>query len=228
MTMGATLINDAGEFTVDTEGYREMAQLLNRWHDEGLTPQEVWIGSGGSVASAVDLFVNGQLAVYMTGSWNIGGFGENIGDNFDWAAIPNPQGDGGSTGVAGGAAVAGFAQTDNPEEVSQVLAYLTSEDVAREFAERTLGLSANSAVAEGGLDYKTEDEAIVEALNVFASEVPKLQDQATALNVHPFAFAYYRNSADRITQYLVGELTLEEALAALQEDIDDAVEAANE
>lgn len=228
MTMGATLINDEGMFTVDTEGYREMAMLLNRWHEEGITPQEVWIGSGGSLANAVDLFVNGQLAVYETGSWNIGNFGENIGGNFDWAAIPNPQGAGGSTGVAGGAAVAAFAQTDNPEEVAQVLAYLTSEEVGREFAERTLSLSANSAVAEGGLEYQTENEDIVAALNVFAAEVPKLQDQAAALNVNPFAFAYYRNSADRITQYLVGELTLEEALAALQEDIDDAVDAATE
>jgi len=41
--------------------------------------------------------------------------------------------------------------------------------------------------------------------------------------VHPFAFAYYRNSANRIGQYLTGELSLNDALTRLQQDIDDAV-----
>lgn len=228
MSMGATLINEEGLFTVDTEGYREMAELLNRWHEEGLTPEEVWLGAGGGFAQAADFFINGQLAMYMSGSWQVNRFANEIGDNFDWIVVPNPQGDGGSTGVAGGAAVAAFAQTEHPEEVAQVMAYLISEDVASEFAARNNALSANSTVASAGVEYEAEDPVILNALAVYALEVPKLQDQAAGLNVHPFAFAYYRNSADRITQYLIGELSLDEALAGLQQDIDDAVAAAAE
>lgn len=225
MTMGATLINEEGNFTVDTEGYRMMAELLKRWHDDGLTLDDVWIGEGGSGAAA-EAFINGQAVMHMSGSWQINRYASEIGDNFDWIVVPNPQGEGGSTGVAGGAAIAGFAQTDHPQEVADVLAYLISEEVASEFAARTLALSANSAVADAGIEFETDNEDILAALNVFAAEVPKLQDQAAALNVHPFAFAYYRNSAGRLTQYLVGELDLDGALSALQEDIDDAVAAA--
>ena len=61
------------------------------------------------------------------------------------------------------------------------------------------------------------------ALAAFTAEVPKLQDAAVGLNVHPYAFAYYRNSANRIGQYLTGELTLDEALERLQQDINDAI-----
>jgi hypothetical protein len=43
------------------------------------------------------------------------------------------------------------------------------------------------------------------------------------LNVHPYAFAYYRNSANRIAQYLSGELNLDEMLERLQQDIDQAI-----
>jgi len=43
------------------------------------------------------------------------------------------------------------------------------------------------------------------------------------LNVHPFAFAYYRNSANRIAQYLTDELTLDGAMTRLQQDIDAAI-----
>lgn len=225
MSMGATLINEDGEFTVDTEGYRMMAELLKSWHDEDLTLDDVWIGEGGSGAAA-EAFINGQVAMHMSGSWQINRYASEIGDNFDWIVVPNPQGEGGSTGVAGGAAVVGFAQTEHPQEVSDVLAYLVSEEVASEFAARTLALSANSAVADAGVDFQTDNEDILAALTVFAAEVPKLQDQAAGLNVHPFAFAYYRNSTSRLTQFLIGELDLDGALTALQEDIDDAVAAA--
>ncbi|GAB5492357.1 MAG: ABC transporter substrate-binding protein [Phototrophicaceae bacterium] len=227
MSMGATLIDENGMFTVDTEGFRAMAELLNSWHEDELTPEQVWLGGGGS-AEAANLFINGQVVMHMSGSWQVNRYADEIGDNFDWIVVPNPQGDGGSTGVAGGAAVAAFAQTENPEAVAQVMAYLISEEVASEFAARTNSLSANSTVASAGVEYEAENPIILDALSVFALEVPKLQDQAAGLNVHPFAFAYYRNSTSRITQYLIGELTLDEALAGLQQDIDDAVAAANE
>jgi len=228
MSMGATLINDEGMFTVDTEGYRAMAELLKTWHDDGITPAEVWLGAGGSYAGAADFFINGQLAVYMTGSWNIGRFSNDIGDTFDWEAVPNPTGMGGSTGVAGGSGIAAFEQTEHPEEVAMVMAYLASPEVYAQFSAETLSIPANAAVASAGVEYNTDDEAVLAALSTFAGEVPKLQDQAVALNVHPFAFAYYRSSANRITQYLIGELSLDEALAGLQQDIDDAVAAAEE
>ncbi|MGJ3239051.1 MAG: ABC transporter substrate-binding protein [Anaerolineae bacterium] len=224
MTMGATLINEDGEFTIDTEGFRMMAELLKDWHDTGLTTSEVWVGNNNALAT--ETFINGQAAMYMSGSWWINRMATEVGDNFDWIVVPNPQGEGQSTGIAGGAAIAAFGQTEHPEEVAEVMAYLTSEEIASEFAARTLWLSPNSAVADAGVEYAVEDEAVLNALTVFAAEVPKMQDQAAGLNVHPFAFAYYRNSADRITQYLVGELTLDEAVTALQEDIDDAIEAA--
>lgn len=228
MSMGATLINDEGLFTVDTEGYRMMVELLKSWHDTGITPAEVWLGAGGSYAAATDFFINGQLAVYMTGSWNIGRFSNDIGDLFDWEAVPNPTGDGGSTGVAGGSGIVAFASTEHPEEVAQVMAFLASPEAYAQYSAATLSIPANAEVASMGVEYATEDEAVLDALAVFSAEVPKLQDQAVAMNVHPFAFAYYRNSANRITQYLVGELTLEEALSGLQQDIDDAVAAAEE
>jgi len=228
MSMGATLIDDEGAFTVDTEGYRAMAELLKSWHEMGITPAEVWLGAGGSYAAAADFFINGQLAVYMTGSWNIGRFSNDIGDTFDWEAVPNPTGMGGSTGVAGGSGIVAFEQTEHPEEVAMVMAYLASPEVYAQYSAETLSIPANSEVAAMGVEYNTDDDAVLAALSTFAGEVPKLQDQAVALNVHPFAFAYYRNSANRITQYLIDELSLEEALSGLQQDIDDAVAAAEE
>jgi alpha-1,4-digalacturonate transport system substrate-binding protein len=222
MSNGATLIDADGNFTVDTPGYRSFAELLNSWHEEGITPNEVWL-VGDSLNNCIDFFKSGDLVMCMTGSWQINGVANDVGDAFDWVVVPNPSGDGGSTGVAGGAGIVAFGDTEHPEAVAKLMEYLIQAENYSAFSAGTLSLPAQTEVATQGVDFDTDNEAVLNALSTFTAEIPKLQDQAVALNVHPFAFAYYRNSANRIAQYLTAELTLDEALQRLQQDIDDAI-----
>jgi alpha-1,4-digalacturonate transport system substrate-binding protein len=222
MSMGATLIDANGNFTVDTPGFRAFAELLKSWHDEGITPPEVWL-VGDSLNNCIDWFKSADLVMCMSGSWQINGVAGDVGDAFDWVVVPNPTGDGGSTGVAGGSAVVAFADTEYPEAVALLMEFLIQAENYSAFSAGTLALPAHSGVAAAGVDFNTDNESVLGALASYTAEVPKLQDQAVGLNVHPFAFAYYRNSANRIAQYLTGELTLDEAMERLQQDIDDAI-----
>jgi alpha-1,4-digalacturonate transport system substrate-binding protein len=101
--------------------------------------------------------------------------------------------------------------------------YLVQADVYAQFSAGTLALPAHTGAAAAGIDFATDDPSVLGALAAYTAEVPKLADAAVGLNVHPYAFAYYRNSANRVAQYLAGEMTLDEALSALQQDIDDAI-----
>ncbi|MES0360063.1 MAG: sugar ABC transporter substrate-binding protein [Anaerolineales bacterium] len=222
MSEGATLIDAEGNFTVDTPGFRSYAELLNSWHEEGVTPSEVWL-VGDSLNNCIDYFKSGDLVMCMTGSWQINGVAGDVGDAFDWVVVPNPTGAGGSTGVAGGAGLVAFADTEHPEHVARLMEFLAQAENYSAFSAGTLSLPAQTEVATQGVAFQTDDEAVLNALSAYTAEIPKLQDQAVGLNVHPFAFAYYRNSANRIAQYLTGELTLDEALQRLQQDIDDAI-----
>jgi alpha-1,4-digalacturonate transport system substrate-binding protein len=222
MSMGATLIDAEGNFTVDTPGYRAFAELLNSWHEQGITPSEVWL-VGDGLNNCIDYVISGELVMCFTGSWQVGRTAQDVGDAFDWVVVPNPTGDGGSTGVAGGSAVVAFADTEHPEAVAALMEFLVQPENYGAFSAGTLSLPAQTDVASQGVDFETDDASVLAALAAYTAEVPKLQDQAVALNVHPFAFAYYRNSANRIAQYLTGELTLDEALQRLQQDIDDAI-----
>jgi alpha-1,4-digalacturonate transport system substrate-binding protein len=159
----------------------------------------------------------------MSGSWQVGGLATDIGDAFDWVVVPNPTGPGGSTGIAGGSAVVAFADTEHPDEVARLVEYLVQPENYSAFSAGTLALPAHEGVASAGVEFDTDNPSVLGALAAYTAEVPKLQDQAWALNVHPFAFAYYRSSANRIAQYLTGELSLDEALQRLQQDIDDAI-----
>lgn len=222
MSMGATLLNEKGDFTVDTPGFRAFAEMVKSWHDEKITPIEVWL-SAEPVNSCIGLFKSGQLVMCMSGSWQINGLVKDVGDAFDWVVVPNPTGEGGSTGIAGGSAVVAFANTKHPEAVARLVEYLIQQANYAEFSAGTLALPAHTGVATAGVEFKTDNPAVLAALQAYTAEVAKLQEQAASLNVHPYAFAYYRNSANRIAQYLSGELSLDEMLTNLQQDIDKAI-----
>ncbi len=159
----------------------------------------------------------------MSGSWQINGLAKDVGDAFDWVVVPNPTGEGGSTGIAGGSAVVAFAGTKYPAEAAKLVEFLIQAENYKAFSAGTLSLPANAEVAASGVEFKTDNPLVLAALSAYTAEVTKLTDQAVALNVHPYAFAYYRNSANRIAQYLSGELSLDEMLVNLQQDIDNAI-----
>ncbi len=222
MSMGATLIDANDDFTIDTEGFRAFVDLMKSWHDEGLMPEELWL-TGDALNNCIDWFKTADMVMCMTGSWMIGGTAADVGDAFDWLVVPNPTGAGGSTGIAGGSAVVAFADTEHPEAVARLMEFLYAPENYAAFSAGTLALPAQVEVAQTGVDFDSDNPSVLAALSAFTAEVPKLQEQAVFLNVHPFAFAYYRNSASRIAQYLAGELTLDEMITNLQSDIDTAI-----
>jgi len=222
MSMGATLIDADDKFTVDTPGFRDFVTLLKSWLDDGLMPAELWL-VGDSKNNCIDWIKSDDMVMCMTGSWQINGMANDVGDAFDWMVVPNPTGAGGSTGVAGGSAVVAFADTAHPEETAMLMEFLYAEENYSAFSAGTLALPAQTSVAQAGVAFITDNPSVLGALSAYTAEVPKLQDQAVRLNVHPFAFAYYRDSANRIAQYLSGELTLDEMLINLQSDIDKAI-----
>ena len=222
---GARFFDEDGDPVVTDGGFRRMAQLMVDWHEDGTMIPDVWIGSGGSYAAGNEEFVNAQVVMYMSGSWQIGQFADLIGDAFDWTAVPNPCGPEACTGMPGGAALVGIDGTEHPEEVARVLEYLASEEVLAEFYGRTLFIPGHLGLAESGVEFEADDPSTVEALEVFAAEVPDLHETAYRLQGYPYNRVIFDAVADRLTQVIVGELTLDEALERMQSDIDEQIEA---
>ena len=220
---GAKLFNDEGYPALDDEGFRTMAQLLIDWHADGTMIPDVWMGAGGSYAAANEQFINGQIVMYMSGSWQIGQFNEKIGDAFDWIAVPNPCGPAACTGMPGGAALVAIGDTEYPEQVARVMDYLAQEDVLAEFYGRSLFIPGHLGLAERGVDFDTDSPLTADALTAFAAGVPKLDPIAYAFQGYPYNRAMFNAISERLTQVLVGELTLDEAMVRMQEDVDKAI-----
>jgi alpha-1,4-digalacturonate transport system substrate-binding protein len=228
VSQGAAFFDAEGNPALDDAGMRSMLQLMIDWHADGTMNPDVWIGAQGSYAAGNEAFVNGQVVLYMSGSWQVGQFNNVIGDAFDWVVIPNPCGPAACTGMPGGAALVGIADTEHPEEVARVMEYLVQEDVMAEFYGRTLFIPGHLGLAASGVDFDTDSESAANALSVFASQVPLLDDLAYRLQAYRFNSTLFNAIRDRLTQVFVGELTLDEALVRMQADIDEGIRQAGQ
>ena len=213
MSLGAEYFDEAGRLTLpDAAGLRAFLEILHGLMADGKTPADTLLGTGKSQ----EYFVRGETVMYICGSWKVEEVAAQVGDDFEWAIVANPAGPGGGTGVAQATALVAFAQTDQPEAVATVFEYLLQPEVSAEFAARALTIPARADVAARGIDYQTDNSLVAAALNAFAREVPELQDQAIALDLHPQAPIYYAASNELLRAFFAGDLTLDEALAALR------------
>ena len=217
---GGTLLTPDSKFTIDTQGFRDAVTMLKNWQDQGLTDNQIWVKSGNK---CIDDFMSGSMVFCLSGSWQVGNVAKTVAKNFDWQVVPTPSGAGGSVGIAGGSVVVAFKSTQHPAEVAKFMEFLMQPENYSTFSANTLALPAETAVATAGVAYNTTDPNVKAALDAFTASVQNISDQGWALNPNPNAFAYYQNSVTRISQYLTGELTLDEMITKLQADIDTAI-----
>jgi alpha-1,4-digalacturonate transport system substrate-binding protein len=216
---GGTFFDKDGKFTADSPGFRKAAQTLVDWNKNGLSDPTIWANKDVNLAR--DQFVNGQVVFIYSGSFFINGFAKGIGSNFDWSAVPNPTGPGGSTGSPGGSMLVAFKGSQHPQEVARLMDYLSSESVLEEFSVKSSFIPGHLGLVKKGLKYAENNDA----LNVFLAEIPKISEQAYTLQYSPYAFTYNRPIDARLSQVIVGEMTLDQAIAAIQKDVDDAIAA---
>ena len=219
---GAKFFDDAGNPILVDEGFRDFAETFVGWHASGLMPAEGWpAGEGTQYRNAAPLFQSGEVAMHMSGSWMINSYADNITD-FDWKAVPAPCGTGGCGAMPGGAAIVAFKSTDVPEAAAALIDFLAMEENAAKFAAQTRNITAHQGLQASGIDYADASPAVAAALSVFAANAgvaAETTPQAYTLQGYAKNFVIYGAVPDYLTQAITGELTLDEALDAIDADI---------
>ena len=219
MSLGAQYFDDDRTLTLpDDSGLRAFLSILSGLLDAGTTPHDTLLGTGKSQ----DYFTRGETVMYICGSWKVEEVAQQVGEDYDWAVLPNPSGAGGSTGVAQATSLVAQAGAPNSEAVYEVLEWLTYPTRVSEFTRRTLLVPAMEYPADETLAYDTDDPVVAAALNAFAREALNVQDQAGALHMSPQAGAYYAASNEYLRAYFAGDVDMDEALAGIKAALADA------
>lgn len=226
ISVGAKIFDDSGKPILVDEAFTSFAQNFVDWHNDGTFARDVWVGSGGSsYQDGSAEFLNSNLVYYFSGSWQVQRFSENIGDAFDWVVVGSPCGDGGCTGMPGGPGIVGFNRTEHPELVASLIDYLAQEEKYRQFTAKTLSVPAHAKVAADGVDYAGATPEAAAALNGWGAEVERLSPVALQYQGYPNARALFNITLQRVSQAIVGELTVAEAMDRAKADLDEALAA---
>ena len=224
ISSGANYIGADGMPAPVDQGVKDFVTKFVGWNADGTVSKDVWVSAAGSTyRAAADDFINGQLAYYYSGSWQVPNFATKIGDSFDWVATGSPCGPAACSGMLGGAGLVAVKYTKNPEEVGKVMDFLAQQDIVKEFSERTLFLPAHKGVIAGGLDFKSDNEQVKAALNAFVAASSTTAPNALKLPGWRWSDAYYGAIVTRVSQVIAGELTLEEAWARIDQDVAEKV-----
>lgn len=227
---GATYFDADGNAELSDPGFAAAVKQFVAWNQDGTMDKDVWAGQGGSsYADATKEFINGDLVFYYSGSWQIQKFASQINGAFDWEAVPAPCGPAGPdhcSGMPGGSGVVGFKSTKHPKEVADLLNFLAQQDNYAELEAKSLNIPAHAGVAAAGVKYEGATPAAATALNAFAAQVPTISPVGYAYQGYKVNRAMFNITVTRVTQAIVGELKLDEAMARMKDDLAQAVAAA--
>ena len=226
ISYGAKIFDAKGDLVLDA-GYKTAVTKFVAWHKDGAMLKEVWGGSGGSTyADSIGEFKNGRVAMVLSGSWQINRLQKDIGNAFDWAAVPNPCGPAACTGIPGGAAWVALKTSKSPKEVGAFLEFMAQEANYSEFTSKTENIPAHAGLAKKGVNYATATPAARAALGVFSSGVASLSPVAFQFQGYKYNRAIMLPTVARVTQAIVGEMSVDEAFGKIGADMTDAVKQA--
>ena len=223
ISYGAKFLDAEGNGTF--EGFEPFAAQFVAWNEDGTMARDVWASQGGATyADAAQEFINGEVVLYYSGSWQVSRLDEQVGDFFDWKVIGSPCGPTGAcTGMPGGAGIVGFEQTKNPELVAKIIDFLAQKDIYAEAAARTRNLPAHQGVAADGVTFEGVTPAAQDALSAFAADLANVSPTAFAYQGYAGNRAMFGITVERLSQAIVGELSVEDAMTRMTDDLAAAV-----
>lgn len=227
MSYGAAYYDESGKLIVD-DGFKTFSQMMIDWHASGLMPPDVWPAvSGGKYANGNEMFFNQDVPFYMSGSWNTSNVQNNVGDAFAWSVVQVPCGPAGCGVMPGGAGIVALTSgnAEREEASAKFVAWMGETEQAREWYTRTYAIPAHAGLQEEGLDYASAgaSEAVSEGLKAFtamAAAASEQTPQAYRLQGDPNNFVVFNSTVQYLGAALNGELSLDEAMTKIQEEID--------
>lgn len=210
---GAELLTDGGGHgAFEAPEFRRAFDFYLSFFRDGLAPAF----SNNQISNVYQQFAAGEFAMYVTGPWNVGEFKRRLPPEMQdrWLTAPLPGPDGPGVSLAGGASLSVFRGSEHKREAWKLVEFLSEPAQQVRFYELSGDLPARK---EAWSDPALTNDRYVQAFREQLERVkatPKIPEwEQIATKVYEHAEATIR-----------GRATAEEALAALDRDVDRILE----
>jgi len=210
---GSGLLNENGTYGAFSEpSFRKAFEFYVSLFRDSLAPAL----SGSEISNLYQEFERGNIAMYISGPWQIGEFTNRLPPAMQdkWMTAPLPGIDGPGVSLAGGASLSLFRRSKRKDEAWKLMEYLSRPEVQAEFYRLTGDLPARrEAWKDSSLANNRYARAFREQLDraVPTPPVPEWEQIATKVFEH----------GERAVR---GRVSVEEALAALDRDVNRILE----
>ena len=200
---GGQIMNDAGEFTLDSPEAVEALEFYDSFFEEGLAPTEV--PEGFDITPA---FVRGSHPMFFSGPWHVGLITEAGGADIEgkWAVATIPEKES-ATSFVGGSNLVVFSDSENKDAAWAFIEFMTRPETQVAWYEEATVLPAVQAA--------WDDPALSgdENVAVFGEQLSDTQAPPSVSTWNEVANAINEN-LERVT---VGNASAADGAAAMQE-----------
>jgi multiple sugar transport system substrate-binding protein len=214
LQLGASLLREGDTFgNFRSPEVKRAFAFYASLFSEGLAPTR----SEAQLASLYREFAAGYFAFFVTGPWNLAEFAERmppeLADAWATAPMPAPLANGApGLSVAGGASLALSSSSRRKDDAWAVVDYLTSTAVQKEFRARSGDLPSRRSAWEGAPPDARAAAFRVQLEHMAPTPaIPEWERIASKITLH-------------LEQVVRGDVPLDDALAALDRDVDAILE----
>lgn len=210
---GSTLLADGGRYGAFSEPeFRRAFEFYVDLFREGFAPPI----RDTQVGNLHQRFAAGEYAMYVSGPWYLGEFRRRLPADVqdDWATAPLPGPDGPGVSMAGGSSLVVFKASEHEEEAWRFIEYLSSTEAQIRFYELSGNLPARLEAWESPVLAGDDKAAAFREQLERAVPLPRVPEwERIATRVYEIGEAAVR-----------GRLTVDQALATLDRDVDRMLE----
>jgi len=175
---GTTMFDDQGDVALDPGRAQQAIEMLNGLMQRGLMSKDLWLEAGARYEDANELFLAGQVPVYLSGNWQVGLLAEDA--PFEWAAAPNPCAER-CGGFPGGKYMVAFSESDESELGVYFVDWMNRAENQQELDQKAFWLPTRTSLVEEGISYPERGQD----MDVFLSDLAKTPDDTYSTFTHP-------------------------------------------
>lgn len=202
---GSLVEKDGNSFAITVNSDKNVA-TLDRFVKENHKTMPLAIWSGGTADNPADYFKNGDIGIYLSGSWNYNGFSSDI-KAFKFGVMPTPKGDVSTSAIIGGGALSIPEKAKNRELATSFIKWMYTDENFQNFLNNDKGLSSLKNV-----NYKPSDENAAADYKILQAEVKSVTDSFMVDESSAWRTYLDNEYRDSIKSAVSGQSTAKQAL----------------